>query len=177
VSRLRWPAGKPYYGTAPSPLISQHQSSFPRLPGRSQDRRRKNTAFTAVSASYCSSSSVDSLPRVRVDLRVRSVSAGRRTRNVRVEQSTNSRRESMVSLSAYPDVSLKLARDRREDARKLIASGVTVANTCSHPCAPRSGDVFARSQAPTPVGCEANAAAFDLPPAAGLFDPIIVHLL
>lgn len=33
-------------------------------------------------------------------------------------------RESMVSLGAYPDVSLKVARERRDDARKLVASGV-----------------------------------------------------
>ena len=33
-------------------------------------------------------------------------------------------RESMISLGAYPDVSLKIARDRREEARKAIAAGV-----------------------------------------------------
>ena len=33
-------------------------------------------------------------------------------------------RESMISLGAYPDVSLKAARERREDARKVIADGV-----------------------------------------------------
>jgi integrase len=33
-------------------------------------------------------------------------------------------RESMVSLGAYPDVPLKLARDRRDETRKAIASGV-----------------------------------------------------
>ncbi len=32
-------------------------------------------------------------------------------------------RESMLGLGAYPDVSLKMARDRRDDARKLIAAG------------------------------------------------------
>jgi integrase len=37
-------------------------------------------------------------------------------------------RESMVSLGAYPDVSLKVARERREDARKLVASGVDPAS-------------------------------------------------
>ncbi|MDB6045476.1 MAG: integrase, partial [Gammaproteobacteria bacterium] len=36
-------------------------------------------------------------------------------------------RESMVSLGAYPDVSLKSARERREDERKLIADGVNPA--------------------------------------------------
>jgi Arm DNA-binding domain len=33
-------------------------------------------------------------------------------------------RESMVSLGAYPDVGLKLARERRDDARKAIAAGI-----------------------------------------------------
>lgn len=33
-------------------------------------------------------------------------------------------KERLISLGAYPDVSLKQARDRREDARRLIAEGV-----------------------------------------------------
>ena len=33
-------------------------------------------------------------------------------------------RESMISLGAYPDVSLKAARERREDSRKVIADGI-----------------------------------------------------
>lgn len=33
-------------------------------------------------------------------------------------------RESMVSLGAYPDVSLKVARERREETRKAIAAGI-----------------------------------------------------
>jgi integrase len=37
-------------------------------------------------------------------------------------------RESMVSLGSYPDVSLKLARERRDDARKLIAVNVDPAS-------------------------------------------------
>ena len=36
----------------------------------------------------------------------------------------HSGRENMVSLGAYPDVSLKSARERREDERKLVADGV-----------------------------------------------------
>ena len=36
-------------------------------------------------------------------------------------------RESMVGLGAYPDVALKTARDRRDAARKLVASGVNPA--------------------------------------------------
>ena len=33
-------------------------------------------------------------------------------------------RENMLSLGAYPDVSLKVARERCDDSRKLIANGV-----------------------------------------------------
>jgi integrase len=33
-------------------------------------------------------------------------------------------REKLLSLGVYPDVSLKLARDRRDEARKLIAQGI-----------------------------------------------------
>jgi hypothetical protein len=33
-------------------------------------------------------------------------------------------REKMLSMGQYPDVSLKLARDKRDDARKQIAAGV-----------------------------------------------------
>lgn len=36
-------------------------------------------------------------------------------------------RESMVSLGAYPDVSLKEARERRDEARRLIARGISPA--------------------------------------------------
>ena len=46
---------------------------------------------------------------------------GVRLRRLRFQHSG---RESMVSLGACPDVSLTLARDRREEARKLVASGV-----------------------------------------------------
>jgi integrase len=34
------------------------------------------------------------------------------------------RKENLLSLGAYPDVSLKKARDRRDDARKLLADGI-----------------------------------------------------
>ncbi|MDR1062743.1 MAG: Arm DNA-binding domain-containing protein [Azoarcus sp.] len=34
-------------------------------------------------------------------------------------------KEKTLSLGAYPDVSLRLARDRRDDARKLLAQGST----------------------------------------------------
>lgn len=37
-------------------------------------------------------------------------------------------RESTVSLGQYPDVSLRMARDRREDARRLIAQGISPAD-------------------------------------------------
>ena len=33
-------------------------------------------------------------------------------------------KEKLLSLGVYPDVSLKQARDRRDDARKLLAEGV-----------------------------------------------------
>lgn len=33
-------------------------------------------------------------------------------------------KENRLSLGVYPDVSLKDARDRRDDARKLVASGI-----------------------------------------------------
>ncbi len=33
-------------------------------------------------------------------------------------------KEKRISLGVYPDVSLKKARDRRDDARKLLADGV-----------------------------------------------------
>jgi hypothetical protein len=70
----------------------------------------------------------------------------------------HSRPESMVSLGAYPEVSLKLARVRREDARKLVASGVDPASQRrgQQGCLP-CGDVLGRSQTPTLVGCEADA--------------------
>jgi integrase len=37
-------------------------------------------------------------------------------------------RESLVGLGAYPEVSLKMARDRRDDARKLLAAGTDPAS-------------------------------------------------
>jgi Arm DNA-binding domain len=33
-------------------------------------------------------------------------------------------REKLISLGAYPDVTLKRAREKRDDARKLIADGI-----------------------------------------------------
>jgi len=33
-------------------------------------------------------------------------------------------KEKRLSLGVYPDVSLKVARDRRDDARKLLAEGI-----------------------------------------------------
>jgi hypothetical protein len=33
-------------------------------------------------------------------------------------------REKLISLGAYPDVALKRAREKRDDARKLIADGI-----------------------------------------------------
>ncbi len=33
-------------------------------------------------------------------------------------------KEKLLSLGTYPDVSLKLARDRRDDARTLVAKGI-----------------------------------------------------
>ena len=38
-------------------------------------------------------------------------------------------KEKRLSLGVYPDVSLKEARERRDDARKLLASGVDLGST------------------------------------------------
>ena len=42
-------------------------------------------------------------------------------------------KEKRVSLGVYPEVSLKDARDRRDEARKLIADGIDPANTAKRP--------------------------------------------
>lgn len=41
-------------------------------------------------------------------------------------------REKLLSLGIYPDVSLKVARDRRDEARKLIARGVETNRVARH---------------------------------------------
>ena len=44
----------------------------------------------------------------------------------------------MIGLGVYPDVPLKLARERREEARRLVASGID-------PSAKRQAEKIARS--------------------------------
>ncbi len=66
-------------------------------------------------------------------------------------------REKLISLGKFPDVSLKQARDRRDNARKLVADGVD-------PSADRQAQKAARADSVKAIAVEWLAAQKDLEP-------------